>query len=293
MLNFRGTTVLVTGSSMGIGKGLTRCFARDGANLVLTDHPSREADLKAWADELGRRYAVRTWVFAVDLTDPDGAERLHRDVVAAAGDVYGLVNNAGICWWGRFDEMPPVERLEKMVLLNCMAYAKLCRLVLPSMIGRKGGAILNVSSIAAFQPVANMALYGASKAFVQSLTESIRYELPRGSGVTVSTLNPAFTKTALLSDACIPADFIPLSISFSSADDIARQGYRAFRKGKMFHVTGWQNKILHQFTPRLLPRRAVNRISWLACHRWSDFFARGKSAVAENVETVGKFSKHE
>jgi short-subunit dehydrogenase len=269
-LDFKGRTVLITGASMGIGRGLSGCFARDGANLALTDLPSEEENLKSLADELSSSYGIKTWTFTADLTDAKGPETLHRKVVDKTGGVFGLVNNAGICWWGPFADMPFEDRLERMIHLNCMAYTKLSRLVLPSMIENEEGAILNVSSVAAFQPLANMALYAATKAFTQSLSESIRYELPRKSKIVIFTLNPSFTKTRLLKDAAMPDDFIPFWVSLKEVDAVTKAGYRAFKKGKMHHVVGWQNKYFHLFFPRLLPRRAVNRISWFICHRWSD-----------------------
>jgi short-subunit dehydrogenase len=269
-LNFTGKTVLITGASMGIGRGLSRCFAEDGANLALTDLPSEEENLKSLADELSYSYGIKTWTFTADLTDTKGPETLYREVIEKTGGIFGLVNNAGICWWGPFADMPFEDRLERMIYLNCMAYAKLSRLVLPSMIEKDEGAILNVSSVAAFQPLANMALYAATKAFTQSLSESILYELPRKSKIVVSTLNPSFTKTRLLKDACMPDDFIPLWVSFKEVGAVTKAGYRAFKRGKMHYVVGWQNKYFHLFFPRLLPRKAVNRTSWFLCHRWSD-----------------------
>jgi short-subunit dehydrogenase len=270
-LDFKGKTVLITGSSMGIGRGLSRCFAKDGANLALADLPSEEENLTRFAEELRSSHGIRTWTFFGDLADSSGPEHLHREVVEKAGDIYGLVNNAGICWWGSFVDMPCEERLEKMILLNCMAYAKLSRLFLPGMIEKNEGAILNVSSVAAFQPLASLGLYAATKAFTQSLSESIRYELPRGSRIVVSTLNPPFTKTNLIKNASFPDDFIPFSISFKDIDEVTSRGFEAFKRRKMCYVTGWQNIFFHLIAPRLLPRKVVNRISWLFCHRWSDF----------------------
>jgi short-subunit dehydrogenase len=269
-LDFRGRTVLITGASMGIGSGLSRCFAKDGANLALTDLPSEEENLKSLADKLSSSYGIKTWTFTADLTDAKGPETLYKKVIERAGRIFGLVNNAGICWWGPFADMPFEDRLERMILLNCMAYAKLSHLVLPSMIEKDEGAILNVSSVGAFQPLANMAIYAATKAFTQSLSESIRYELPRKSNIVVSTLNPSFTKTRLLKDASMPDDFIPFWVSLKEVDEVTKAGYRAFKKGKMHYVVGWQNKYFHLFIPRLLPRRAVNWTSWFLCHRWSD-----------------------
>lgn len=227
-LQITGKSVLVTGSSMGIGKGLSECFARDGANLALADHPKEKDRLDTWARELERSYGIKTWTFSMDLTAPQGPEMLHAQVIETVGQIHILVNNAGLCWFGKFSDMP-LDRLESMLLLNCAAYAKMSRLFLPSMIERDEGGILNISSVSAFQPVPTLGLYAATKAFTQSLTEAIRGELPKGSRVMVSTLNPPFTRTHLVEDAGIPLDYIPIKISFMSVADVTRQGVKAFK----------------------------------------------------------------
>ncbi|MBN2283230.1 MAG: SDR family NAD(P)-dependent oxidoreductase [Deltaproteobacteria bacterium] len=270
-LNVTGKTVLITGSAMGIGKGLSHCFARDGADLILADLPREREKLDQWAAELGSRYGINTWTFGIDLTEPKGPETLFREAEATAGGIHILVNNAGICWFGSFAQMPYEERLEKMILLNCMAYAKLARLCLPAMIERDAGGMLFIASVAAFQPLPQLAVYSATKAFTQSLAESIRYELPKRSNVVISVLNPCFTNTALLEDAHFPGDLIPFTLSCNSVDDVVRTGYEAFKKGRMFTVVGWQNKILHQGVVRLLSRKSVAGTARLALRGWSDF----------------------
>lgn len=269
-LDFTGKTVLITGASMGIGRGLAGCFARDGANLALTDLPARRDELDAFADELELIHGIRTWRFLVDLTEPDGPERLHDDVVRVAGPVQVLVNNAGICGYGPFASMDP-GRIEKMVMLNCMGYMKLMRLVLPAMISGNQGAILNVSSVSAFQPLPSLAVYAATKAFTQSLSEAITGELPWRSKIVVATLNPPFTRTALINHAGLPDDFIPFTISFKTIEEVVEQGYQAFKRGRLCTVPGWQNRALHLGIVRLLPRRAVSLVGRLTMRRWSDY----------------------
>lgn len=269
-LNFTGKAVLVTGASQGIGRGLSTCFARDRANLFLTDLPSQRDQLERHASELASEHCIRTWTFCIDLTAQQGPEALFKEVSSAAGELDVLVNNAGICTYGRFDELP-VDRMEKIVLLNCLGYAKLMRLFLPAMIARNSGAILNVSSVSAFQPLPSLTLYAATKAFTQSLTEGVSGDLPWRSKVRVATLNPPFTRTSLISDAGVPDDFIPLSISFKNIDEVVELGYQAFRQGRLFYVPGWQNKVLHLFVIKLMPRKAVNLIGRLTMKRWSDY----------------------
>ncbi len=268
-LDFNGKTVLITGSAMGIGKGLSACFAQEGAHLVLADLPSQRERLETWALQLRTSYGIKCWTFYVDLTDTDGPERLYAEVKECVGDVHTLVNNAGICWFGNFDDMPE-DRAERMILLNCLAYAKLSRLVLPAMIERDCGAILNLSSISAFQPVAKMALYAATKAFTQSFSEAIRCELPLGSRVKVSTLNPPFTRTALIGDAGVPLDFVPLLTSFMDVDEVARTGFHAFKKGKVRCVPGMFNKFMYLFVVKYVPDRILSALTWVVCKRLSD-----------------------
>lgn len=269
-MSLKGKNVLVTGSSMGIGQGLSECFAREGANLVLSDLPAQRERLEAWSGELKRTYGIRTWTFFGDLTEPDGPERLHGEVLQGVPEVHVLVNNAGVCWFGRFTDMP-LDRLETMIRLNCTAYAKMSRLFLPAMVERDEGGILNVSSVSAFQPVPTLALYAATKAFTQSLTEAIRAELPKGSRVAVSTLNPPFTRTRLIEDAGVPSDYIPIRMSFMDVDEVTSSGVRAFMRGKERHVPGIHNRLVYLVFSKFTPHGIMNWVSRILTRRLSDF----------------------
>jgi short-subunit dehydrogenase len=245
------------------------CFAKDGANLALADHPREEERLVEWAQELGKIHNIKTWTYCVDLTDPDGPERLHKEVCRTTGGINTLVNNAGICWYGQLKDMP-ADRLQNMILLNCLAYAKLSRLFLPSMVEANEGGILNISSVAAFQPVPTLGLYAATKAFTQSMTEAIRTELPKGSKVTVSTLNPPFTKTHLVQDAGVPDDYIATKISFMTVEEVTRQGHRAFRRRKVRYIPGLHNRLFYLGIARYLPHSILTNLVWLLTRRFTD-----------------------
>jgi len=268
-MSLKGKHVLVTGSSMGIGRGLSECFAREGADLVLSDLPAQRVRLEAWSEELKRRYGIRTWTFYGDLTEPDGPETLHREVLQGIPDIHVLVNNAGICWFGKFADMP-LDRLETMIRLNCTAYAKMSRLFLPAMIERDEGGILNVSSVSAFQPIPTLGLYAATKAFTQSLTEAIRAELPSGSRVVVSTLNPPFTRTRLIEDAGVPSDYIPIRMSFMGVDEVTSAGVDAFLRGKERFVPGIHNKLVYLVFSKIMPHGIMSRASRILTKRLSD-----------------------
>jgi hypothetical protein len=265
-----GKNVLITGSSMGIGKGLSVCFAKEGAHLALADHPREKERLVEWAQELEQTYGIKTWTYCVDLTEPDGPEKLHCQVSRTMGNIHTLVNNAGICWFGKFPEMP-MEKLSTMILLNGMAYAKMSRLFLPAMIERNEGGILNISSVSAFQPVPTLGIYAATKAFTQSFTEAMRAELPKGSKVIISTLNPPFTRTHLIEDAGVPSDYIPVKISFMSVEEVTRAGVEAFRKGKERFVPGLHNRIFYMGFVKFMPHSIVEKLTRLLTMRLSDF----------------------
>lgn len=269
-LSLKGKNVLVTGAAMGIGRGLSECFAKEGANLILVDLPGQKELLERWTAELHKNFRIITWTFYRDLTESDGPERLYEQVVRAVPEVHVLVNNAGICWFGRFSEMP-LEKLNAMILLNCLAYAKMNRLFLPAMIGRNEGGILNISSVSAFQPVPTLGLYASTKALTQSLTEAIRAELPGKSKVVVSTLNPPFTRTHLIEDAGIPLDYIPVKMSFMSVEDVVSSGVKAFMRGKERYVPGLHNRIFYLGLSKFTPHTLLNRFSRLLTRRLSDF----------------------
>jgi short-subunit dehydrogenase len=274
----RGKYVLVTGSAMGIGRGIAERFAGLGANLVLVDLPEQGNTLEELAHGLEAAFSVRTMVCLCDLTSPDGPEKVYQEVASAGIEVYALVNNAGICWYGRFRDMPP-ERVRTMILLNCLAYAKMSRLFLPSMIDRDEGGVLNVSSVSAFQPVPKIALYAATKAFTQSLSEALRLELPKASRVVVATLNPPFTRTHLLEDAGVPMDYVPVRMSLMDVDRVISLGVDAFTRGRARYVPGIFNKALYLVLVRVTPRRILDMLLRVLTMRISDWFPTcGKGA---------------
>jgi short-subunit dehydrogenase len=269
-LQVNGRNVLVTGAAMGIGKGLSECFAKEGANIILVDLPVQKELLEDWASELQKTFHIKTWTFYIDLTESDGPEQLYKQIVRIVPEVHVLVNNAGICWFGKFSEMP-MERLNAMILLNCLAYTKMSRLFLPAMIKRNEGGILNVSSVSAFQPVPTLGLYAATKALTQSLTEAIRAELSNESRVVVSTLNPPFTRTHLIEDAGVPLDYIPVKMSFMDVDEVTSSGVKAFMRGKERYVPGLHNRIFYLGLSKFTPHGLLNRFSRLLTRRISDF----------------------
>lgn len=246
---------IITGASSGIGVDLADLFAHDGHDLLLVAR-RREA-LETIARSLSERYGVSCDAFPADL-----ARRLDREHLAARirsldERVHALVNNAGIGTHGYFHETDLDRELE-IIDLNVAALTHLTKTVLPGMLARKGGRILNVSSVAAFQPGPLMAVYYASKAYVQSFSEALAEEVS-GTGVTVTALCPGPTVTEFHSQAGIhpnaPAGGAPLMTS----REVAEAGYRAAMSGKRVVVTGLRNKVI-VVANRILSRRRITRI---------------------------------
>lgn len=266
-INFSGKTVLITGASTGIGKALAYEFAGRGSNMALGALPQEQSRLNEVAKKLSETFNINTWCFPVDLAAPDGPEQLFQAVKQETGTIDILVNNAGTALYGKFWEQPR-DGLQKMVELNLNAPLQLMHLFLPEMIGRKKGAILNVSSVSALQPTPFQTVYGASKAGLQSLSQGIRTEL-KGTGVTVCTLNPPYVDTPILNKAGFPKHLRWYAISgLKKPDWIAKKAIKAFEKQKILYVPGLRNWLIHILMVRLSPKRMVD---WM-----SRFFLQGK-----------------
>lgn len=254
-----GRTVLITGASSGIGRELSRCFAAEGSNLVLGCHPSEKESLEGLIAELAGSHGVRVSGLAIDLADSRGPEDFYHSVRRTAGRIDVLVNNAGVLHYGSFADIP-LEDHELLVKLNVLAYLKLMRLFLADMVKAGEGRILNVVSAAAFQPTVHHATYGASKAFMQSLSEAVDQEL-RGTGVRVFTFNPSYTRTPLLSRGGFPVKIWWYRISgLSDPADMARQAVRVFKQGKPVFIPGLRNWLVHSILIRLMPRSLLNAL---------------------------------
>lgn len=223
-------TVLVTGASSGIGEAVAREFARRDFDLIITAR--REANLIALAEELGS--LVNVQVVSCDLATREGMESLLRALEAPI-DI--LVNNAGIAYSGTFSQQSD-EETENLLNLNVIALTRLTKAILPQMVERGAGRILNVASVASFQPVPSLAAYAASKAYVLSLTESLSEEL-RGTGVSITALCPGLTKTALLDE--VQGFDVPAGIA-STPEDVAREGVDALLGREVIRVPGLANQ---------------------------------------------------
>ena len=248
-------TALITGASGGIGLDLTRLFAGDGWDLVLVARS--EEKLREIASELTKTHGITAHVMASDLAKPDAAAEIVKMLTERGLTVDALVNNAGLGVSGAFVEADLRGELES-IQVNIVALTQLTKLLLPGMVARKRGRILNVASTAAFQPGPLMAVYYATKAYVLSFSEALAEEL-RNTGVTVTALCPGPTETGFAAAAGVGAARLFTLMKPSSSAAVARTGYKAMKRGRRVVVHGLINKSLTQ-SLRVTPRRLVTLI---------------------------------
>lgn len=245
---------LITGASDGIGYELAKCFAREGHDLILAAR--NEEKLKSVAAEIAATYGVRVSHIVQDLSAPEAARQLFDEVRKRGVAFDYLVNNAGAGTYGLFAETD-LERELRMMQLNMNSVTALTKLVLPDMLKRRKGGILNVASTAAFQPGPLMAVYYATKAYVLSFSEALANEL-KGSGVTVSVLCPGPTRSGFQRSAGMESSKL-FRRGVMNATDVAEIAYRQFMRGKTTIIPGLRNKIF-SLSVRLGPRKLVPMI---------------------------------
>ncbi|MGN6820235.1 MAG: SDR family NAD(P)-dependent oxidoreductase [Sphingomonas sp.] len=251
------STVLITGASAGLGAEFARRYAARDDDLILV---ARRADrLESLAGELMAKHGIRAEVIATDLTAADAAETLMAEVGKRGLTVDVLINNAGYGARGDFTELDRGMQIG-MIDLNCRTLVALCHAVLPGMIARRSGGILNIASTAAFQPGPWMAVYYASKAFVLSFSEALHEEV-KVKGVRVATLCPGATKTEFGDIADMTS-----SALFKFAGEpgqVVEDGMRALDGNRAVKVSGLANAMLAgsiRFTPRFLARRIAGSL---------------------------------
>jgi len=244
-------TALITGASAGLGRDFARLFAADGHGVILVAR--RRDRLEALAGELAATYGIGTTVFDADLADPATPRRLVDRVRARGLEVDFLVNDAGFGGTGAFADVA-LERETSMIQVNVTTLVELTGLLLPGMKARRRGRILNVGSTAGFQPGPFMATYYASKAFVNSFTEALAYEL-EGSGVTATLSCPGATATEFAAHAG-NADSLLFKLGAADSAGVAREAYQAMMAGRRLVVHGVANKLGVQ-SLRVSPRSVV------------------------------------
>ena len=243
---------LVTGASAGIGEEFARQLAKRGYDVVIVAR--RRDRLDKLASEL-KEGGADAEVIAADLSRPEGVaavvERLEK------GDISVLVNNAGFATNGEFSRLP-VDRELMEIDLNIRALTQLSHAGLGQMKESGAGAIINVASTGAYQPVPYMSTYAATKAYVLSFSEGL-HEEAKGYGVTVTCLCPGATRTEFQEVAGLDDDSIP-SFAWMSAEAVVKNALGAAKAGSAITTPGLLNKFTANL-PRFTPRFAVRKIS--------------------------------
>ncbi len=249
---------LVTGASSGIGRAFALGLAAGGTDLVLV---ARRGDrLEDLATELRAGHDTEVEVLVADLTDDGDLARVEARLADTTAPVDLLVNNAGFATSGRFADLP-VEREVAEICLNVLAPVRLTRAVLPGMIERGHGGVVNVSSIVALQPLPHWATYAASKAYLTSFSEAIHEEV-RAQGVVVMALMPGFTHTEFHGHVGPPAVGIPGPL-WMDADQVVKSALAALGRRRSSRVPGVLNRVVataSRLTPRAVARRMLARV---------------------------------
>lgn len=228
---FAGTTVLITGASRGIGAAFAAELAGSGARLVLV---ARNAERLAAVAERARAVGAVVDTMRLDLTAPGAVAGLPGELEGRGITVDHLINNAGIGVAGRGTEVPVEEQL-RVVDLNVRAATELALRLLPGMVARRRGGLLNVASIGAFQGLPWLSTYGASKAYVLGWSEALHAEL-RGTGVRCTCLCPGPVHTGWFAAAHLATP--PSRLLMQEAADVARAGLRGYARDRSHVISG-------------------------------------------------------
>lgn len=267
MSKFRigGCSALITGASAGIGREFARQLADRATSLVLVAR--RQERLEELRDELRKQNpALNVHIRTTDLSDDRAVTELYDSLERENLSIDLLINNAGLGDLGPF-ATSEVQRVKEMMAVNVTALTLLTRSLLPGMIARKRGAILNVSSSAGFLPIAGFAVYAATKAYVTSFSEAIRSEL-RGTGVTVSSLCPGPVYTEFTEVAARPGarrDRTPEFVHVS-AEEVACTGLAAVEEGRPLIIPGLIMK-LGMSLVRIMPLSILRLASRLSAKK--------------------------
>ena len=239
-------TALITGATSGIGLELAKLFAKDSINLLLVARNAQK--LNELKQEFEQNYKIRVDFIALDLSVQESIEKVANYVITNNLQIDFLVNNAGFGDFGKFADRD-IEKYREMISLNINALTELTYIFAKKMLEKNSGKILNVASIAGLQPVPNMVVYGATKAFVMSLSQALNYEL-RKTNVSVTALLPGPTNTNFFTRA--DGEMSRMTDLNMPPEKVAEIGYYAMLKGKRKVIAGTINRIMGFFA-KILP----------------------------------------
>jgi short-subunit dehydrogenase len=233
-----GNTALITGASGGIGYELANIAASRNMNLVLVSRNKEKLD--QLRKELKEKYEIKVWIFAHDLSNPDTLPELIDEIDSLGLEINILINNAGTGDYGKYLETSPGKEIE-MINLNILSLSYLTKIFYRRMVHAGNGRIMNLSSIAAYMPGPYMAVYYATKAYVQSLSEALASEA-RGTGVTVTALCPGPTESNFFDNASVNVKSVTRFFAMPTSKEVATYGFKAMMKGKTVAIHGIRNQ---------------------------------------------------
>ena len=248
-------TVLITGSTSGIGKALAVVFAQKQYNLVLVAR--NEERLKKQSHELGVTYGISVHTILCDLEKPGAADLVYQQFVDLNLQIDILINNAGFNEYGPFLTTNIGNEID-MIHLHAIYPTEMMKLFLPAMVKNKKGRILNVGSTGSFMSCPKDAVYAATKSYILSVSKAIGSEL-KGTGVTITTLCPGSTRTKFAEKAGME-DTLLFKLFVMQPEKVARIGYRALMQGKSTVIAGTYNKLL-VVSSYLLPNYFINQLT--------------------------------
>ena len=255
----KNKTVLITGFSSGIGKALAHEFAGEGYDLIGV--AKEEDSLRKASFELENKHGITVKVISKDLTKDGAAQEVYDEIKAWDTPVNILVNDAGVGQHGNFVDIAP-NKYSEIIHLNVMSLTHLTRLFLKDMVDRNEGKIMNLGSVAGFQPGPLLAVYHATKAFVVSLSEAIATELEEmGSAVTVTCLCPGPTDTNFFSRAEMEGTNVVEHKDklMLPPEEVAKGAYQALMEGERIFIPGGMNKVT-TFIRRVIPKSTQSKM---------------------------------
>jgi uncharacterized protein len=246
---------LITGASSGIGEMFARKLAQQGYDLVLVAR--RQERLVRLAEEFSQSHGVQVQPLPTDLSGSEGIQSVER-CLEKLGKIDVLINNAGYGIPGRFTETPVEDTLD-MLDVHITATVRLCRKAAVYMRQQKSGAIINVSSVAAFSPGNSAGVYGASKMFINGFSEMLANELA-GDGVVVQALCPGFTHTEFHEDPLYQKMKARTpKILWMTSEQVVDESLKALRRGSGIYIPGFKNRFVTYFSKRGWVKKIVSR----------------------------------
>ncbi|MCM2513959.1 MULTISPECIES: SDR family NAD(P)-dependent oxidoreductase [Streptomyces] len=253
-------TALVTGASSGLGREFAARLAARGHDLVLV---ARSRDrLEAVAEELTKAHGVTVHVLVHDLARPGAGRAVARELAERSLTVGLLVNNAGFGTAGRFEEIP-AERDHDLLMVNVVALVDLTHALLPGMLERGSGAVLNVGSTAGYQPSPYLSVYSASKTFVLNFSLALRQEY-RGRGIRVTALCPGPVETRFFE--VVGTRNAAVAGRFTTPEPVVRAGLKALDRDRAYVTPGLGNAVMAHLNARR-PRALIAWVGERVCRK--------------------------